>query len=156
MQTSGPNMSVLALVFQTCIQSGVFLLDHLVFIQCVFFTYNQNMKLLLVPLNVTYQELFHLIVCDINNKECIVHRCPNCPESNTLLQDVLFHTIGNFDDDDDVIEFSQWATTDQSNLTIQKLLMSMYVNIVIEQLHILTVHSYISKCQFNNGSIYIE
>ena len=74
------------------------------------------------PLNVTYQELFPFIVCDINNKECVVHRCPNCPKSNTLLQDFLFHTIANFDDDeddddDDVIEFSQWTTTDQSNLT---------------------------------------
>ena len=65
-------------------------------------TYHQNTKLLLAPLNVTYQELFPLIVCDINNKECMVHRCPNCPESKTLLQDFLFHTIGDFDDDDDV------------------------------------------------------
>ena len=75
------------------------------------------MKLLLAPLNVTYQELFLLIVCDINNKECMVHRCPNYPESNTPLQDFLFHTIQDFDDDDDddhddVIEFSQWTTTD--------------------------------------------
>ena len=69
-------------------------------------TYQQNMRLLLAPLNVTYQELFHLIVCEINNKECMVHRCPNFPESNTLLHDFLFHTIGDFDDDDDVIEFS--------------------------------------------------
>ena len=73
------------------------------------------MKLLLAPLNVTYQELFPPIVCDINNKECMVHRCPNCPESNTLLQDFLFHATGDFDDDD-VIEFSQWTTTDRSNL----------------------------------------
>ena len=47
----------------------------------------------------------------------MVHRCPNCPESNTPLQDFLFHTIQDFDDDDDddhddVIEFSQWTTTD--------------------------------------------
>ena len=68
------------------------------------------MKLLLAPLNVTFQEPFPLIVCDINNKECMVHRCPSCPESNTLLQDFLFHTIG--DCDDDVIEFSQWTTND--------------------------------------------
>ena len=90
---------------------------------------------LLVLLNVTYQELFPLIVCDINNKECMVHRCPNCPESNTLLQDFLFHTIGDFDDDDDdddddadadVIELSQWTTTDHLTLlTIPKLLMNM-------------------------------
>ena len=82
------------------------------------------MKLLSAPLNVTCQELFPLIVCDINDKECMVHKCPNCPESNTLLQDFLFHTVGDFDDD--VIEFSQWTTTDRSTLTNhQKLLMSM-------------------------------
>ena len=91
MLTSNPNMSVLALVFQNfvnCSQSGVFLLDHLV----------------LTPLNVTYQKLLPLIVCDIYNKECMEHRCPNCPASKTLLQDFLFRTIGDFDDD--VIEFS--------------------------------------------------
>ena len=82
-------------------------------------TYHQHMKLLLAPVNVTYQELFPLIVCDINNKVCMVHRCPNCCESNTLLQDFLFHTIGDFRDDDDVIEFSQWTTPDRSNLTHQ-------------------------------------
>ena len=60
-------------------------------------TYHQDMKLLLAPLNVTYQELFALIVYDINNKECMVHRCP---ELNTLLRDFLFHTIGDCDDDD--------------------------------------------------------
>ena len=29
----------------------------------------------------------------------MLHRCPNCPVSNTLLQHFLFHTIGDFDDD---------------------------------------------------------
>ena len=113
MLTSNADMSVLALVFQNFVnydQSGVFLLDHQVLIQCVC-TYHQNMKLLLSPLNVNYQELFPLIVCDINNKEYMVHRCQKCPVSNTLLQNFLFHTIGDFDDDD-VIEFSQWTTTD--------------------------------------------
>ena len=79
----------------------------------------------------------------------MVHRCPNCSESNTLLQEFLFHTIGDFDDfdDDDVIEFSQWTTTDRSILTHHTETVNEYVNIVIEQLHILTAHSYILKCQ---------
>ena len=45
---------------------------------------------------------------------------PKLPWVNTLLQDFLFHAIGDFDadnyddddDDDDIIRFSQWATTD--------------------------------------------
>ena len=126
-----------------CGQNGVFLLDQLVLIQCVFVHIN---KLLLVPLNVTYQELFPFIVCDINNKECMVHRCPNSPESNILLQEFLFNTIGDFDDDN-VIGFSHCTTTDRSNLIHHTETVNEYVNIVIKQLHILTVHSYILKCQ---------
>ena len=76
----------------------------------------------------------------------MVHECPNCPASNTPLQDFLFYTIGDFDDNN-VIEFSQWTTTDRSNLTHHTETVNEYVNIVIEQLHILTVHSYISKWQ---------
>ena len=45
----------------------------------------------------------------------MVHRCPNCLESNTLLEDFLFNTIGDFDGD--VVTFSQWTTTNPSNLT---------------------------------------
>ena len=45
----------------------------------------------------------------------MVPRCPNCLESNTLFQYFLFNTIGYFDDG--VVTFSQWTTTDPSNLT---------------------------------------
>ena len=68
------------------------------------------------------------------------------------MQDFFFHTIGDFDDDDDddddddVIELSQWLTTDPSNLTHYTEIINEHVNIVTEQLHILAVHSCISKC----------
>ena len=70
LRTSNSNMSLLALGFQNfvnCIQYDVFLMDYLVFIQCVCI-FHQNMKLLLAPLNFAYQDLFRLIVRDINNK----------------------------------------------------------------------------------------
>ena len=105
--TSNSNMSVLRLFFKLCelLPKWCVLARTHHFSVCLYIS--PNMKLLLAPLNVTYQELFLLIVCDINNKECMVHRCPNCPKSNTLLQNVLFHSIGAFvvvdnnDDDDD-------------------------------------------------------
>ena len=82
------------------------------------------MKLLLAPLTVTYQELFPLTVCDINNTECMVYRCPYCPESNTLLQ-IFCLILLEISNDDEIIEFSQWTTTDRRNLTIKKLLIKM-------------------------------
>ena len=88
-------------------------------------TYYQNMKLLLAPLNVTYQELFPLIVYDINTKEGMVYRCPKCPESNTLARFSVSYYW----------RFWWWwwwcnflnvqLLIDQTLLTIQKLLMSM-------------------------------
>ena len=72
------------------------------------------MKLLLAPLNVTYQELFPLTVYDINNKKCMVY--VDAQTALSLLQDFLFHSIGDFDDDD-LIDFSQWTTTDRLILT---------------------------------------
>ena len=51
----------------------------------------------------------------------MLHRCPNCPVSNTLLQHFLFHTIGDFDDD--AIDFLNGKLLiSLTLLTIQKLL----------------------------------
>ena len=69
-------------------------------------TYHQNMKLLLAPLNISYEELFPFIVCDQNNRECMVHRCPRCPQSNKELEEFICNNIGECCDEDE-IEFSQ-------------------------------------------------
>ena len=90
------------------------------------------MKLLLAPVNISYQELLPLIVYDINNKKYTVHRCPNCPKSNTLLQYFLFNTIGDFDDDD-VTEFFLWTTTDRSNFTHHKETVNEYAKIAVRE-----------------------
>ena len=44
-------------------------------------THHQNMKLILAPLGVSHTELYEFLVCDINSKECVIHKCPNCPET---------------------------------------------------------------------------
>ena len=43
----------------------------------------------------------------------------------------MFHTIGDFDGDD-LIEFSQWTTTDWSNLTHHTETVNEYVNMKSE------------------------
>ena len=67
-----------------------------------------------------------MLVCDQDSKECMVHRCPNCPDSaglsNYLLQQPLHEENNNEDDgcdDDDnenereeVINFQQWTAVD--------------------------------------------
>ena len=46
------------------------------------------------------------------------------------MQDFFFYTIRDFDDDD-LNEFSQWTTTDQSNFTHHTENVNEYVNIVV-------------------------
>ena len=77
-----------------CELQPMFWLNNFVLIQCVFVHMTQ--KFLLAPPNVTYQEPFPLIVCDINNKECMVHRYSNCFELNTVLQDFFVQYYWRF------------------------------------------------------------
>ena len=44
-------------------------------------TVHQNAVLLVDALNwyVTYKDLINKIVCDSANRECMMHRCENCP-----------------------------------------------------------------------------
>ena len=109
-------------------------------------TYHQNAKLILLPIDANYQELFKLIVCDPENKECMIHRCSNCPTTADLLEEKLYELIGDIDEDE-TIEFNQWVNTDRADLITQRVSVHEYVALVIEQLVKLTAHSYISKGQ---------
>ena len=79
--------------------------------------------------------MLHVCCYNVAVLQCMLHRCPNCLKLNTLLQSFLFHTIGDFDGDD-VIEFSQWTTTDRPNLTHHTETVNEHVNNVMELLHI--------------------
>ena len=47
------------------------------------------MKLILALFGVSHTELYEFLVCDINNKEFVIHRCPNCPENTEMLESKL-------------------------------------------------------------------
>ena len=93
-------------------QSGVLLLAHLVPFQCVFAQYIKNVKLLFL---LNYKDLLKFIVCDLDNKECIVKRSPQCPATIDPLIEHLKTVMGECEEDN-VIKFSQWTTPDRSTL----------------------------------------
>ena len=109
-------------------------------------TIHQNMKLLLAPMNITYKDLMKYIVCDTSRRDCMIHRCPNCPKSLKPLEEFLYDTLEEFEDAE-VIEFSQWTTTDRSTLTTQKESYPAYIDLVGSKLNKLAPHSYIAKAQ---------
>jgi len=49
-------------------------------------TYHQNILLLTsgAKINENYKELMSRVVCDVEDKICMVHRCSNCPGKEAL------------------------------------------------------------------------
>ena len=69
---------------------------------------HQNAILLVdaIDWDVTYKDLIDKLVCDSTNKECMMHRCENCPGNEGLISfldekldgvdmDSEFHSIGH-------------------------------------------------------------
>ena len=80
------------------------------------------------------------MVCDINNKICMVHRCSNCPGEEALLE--LFEEINN-----DFIQFQQWESTDRGHIVTMSLHVDDFIQNVAKKISNLTAHSFISKSQ---------
>jgi len=97
-------------------------------------------------MSLNYKDLFKFIVCDLDNKECMVKRCPKCPATVDPLIEHLKMVMGETEEDD-IIEFSQWTTTDRSTLLQQQETIPDYNILVASWLQKLTAHSYIAKCQ---------
>ena len=97
---------------------------------------------------VSHTELYEFLVCDINSKECMIHRCPNCLENTEMLESKLYELIGNYNDET-VTKFNQWISTDRANLILCSKNVPQFIYLVVQQLEKLTAHSFIAKCQSN-------
>jgi len=109
-------------------------------------TIHQNTKLLTNALNTkeAYKDMMKLLVCSTENRDCMIHRCSECPSSD-ILKDPLFNITGEYDDTE--INYEQWITTDRSTLAQMATPLQEFVSVLIDNLENLTSHSYIAKSQ---------
>ena len=118
-------------------------------------TAHQNVNLLLSSVNFSknYHELLELIVCDINSKDCMIHRCESCPGVNAVKKFIQRELMkadddGQVDDYDDVeITFQQWTTSGKAELILCILLLDEFIEQLCEQLDEITSHSFIARSQ---------
>ena len=111
---------------------------------------NVNLMISSVPLTKTNHELVEMIVCDRKNKQCMIHRCPNCPGTEPLeqyLKDLLLPSDVNDDEDQDEIKFKKWTTTDSTELVNRSEKASEFIELLVSKLDKITTHSYIAKSQ---------
>ncbi len=91
-----------------------------------------------------YHDLMAMVVCDINNKMCMIHRCENCPGENAL-REYLDEMFG--DSLEEEISFQQWQGTDRAMLCTQTTNAQEFVELLVNAISKLTVHSFIAKSQ---------
>ena len=117
----------------------------------------ENAKLLAVACcKSSYKDLVPLVVCDVTDKMCMVHRCEICPGTSTLIT----HLKSRFTDDaelngsDEVdidwqmpVSFQQWVSTDRAAIETYTLPLIDFIHYAAEKLSEFTEHSYLSKCQ---------
>ena len=130
-------------------------------------TSHQNITLALnaIKLDKDYHHLLELIVCSRDKKECMIHRCPNCPGIEPLknyLREQLNARPSDKDEtsadanevdntfaeeEDYSITFNQWTSTDRAELIKQTAPLSEFIELVAEKLDKITVHSFIARTQ---------
>ena len=106
---------------------------------------HQNVVLLCDAINKKYKDFIPHLVCDIQNKICMVFRCPNCPGIVNLHEklDKIFSNL----DASEPIQFQQWQSTDRTQIISLSLPLTEFIQLLAEKLDLFTAHSYIAKAQ---------
>ena len=109
-------------------------------------TYHQNAILLASALGVshTYKDLMKMIVCDIENSEWMIHRCPEYPGTKPLQE---FITAELARQEIDEREYSQWQSTDRPTLITVKASTDSFLDTLVDKINYLTTQSFVAKCQ---------
>ena len=105
---------------------------------------HQNAKLFATACQLDYKEMMQIIVCDLNDKICMVHRCNDCPGKNALTSKLQHLECL---EDISEIKVKQWQTTDWTTLNTMTLSTDEFIELAVTKLHQLTSHSFIAKSQ---------
>ena len=106
---------------------------------------HQNVVLLCDAIDKKHKELLQHLVCDTENKICMVHRCQNCPEIGGLLNKLM--EMFSEMDDEEPIHFQQWQSIDRTQIMTLSLPRFEVLQLLAEKLDHLSAHSYIAKAQ---------
>jgi hypothetical protein len=112
-------------------------------------TYHQNPKLQVAALGIkglNYKELLKASVCSMDNENCMMHLCSNCPREQGV-KDTIEGLLSQNDVMPEEIRYKQWVTVDRCTI-IEKI---ENANDFVEDLSLniakLSRHHYVSKAQ---------
>lgn len=103
---------------------------------------NPKLKIQSIETPSSMTELMAKGVCSIDNQNCMMHNCENCPGMEAIAEE-LENTV----QDNESIQYQQWISTDHcALLSIQQPRMEFIPNLASD-LYKLTSHHFISKAQ---------
>lgn len=110
-------------------------------------TIHQNVILLIhgAGIEEDYKELILHMVCEGATRECMLRHCDKCPSNDNIVHFLQ----SKFEDynDEDIIEYSQWVSTDRTNMIRCSSSVDEFIETLVEKLNKLIPHSYIAKLQ---------
>ena len=113
-------------------------------------TIHQNTKLMIsaLPIGtpVTYRDLMSKLVCSLDAKLCMMHRCASCPNKDSLVSHL--EDLCDVDSSaDEEIRFKQWVSTDRTTLHDCCMPVSDFIETLADKCDKLTTHHFVSKHQ---------
>jgi hypothetical protein len=112
--------------------------------------YHQNVKLLLDSLpgpKLDHKSLMAKLVCDVSERNCMLHRCEKCPGSDSLREHLQSVYLERSIEEDDELAFKQWTHTDGTRLITRQELACDLLEEIVLQINAITSHSFIAKAQ---------
>ena len=91
-----------------------------------------------------YKILMKMVVGNVKNMECMLHRCENYPGFQKL-QSYVEQELERYDIDD--VTYSQWDSTDRTSLCSISAPVDEFIELLMYQVDNLTAHSFTAKSQ---------
>ena len=108
---------------------------------------HQNAELLALACGLPYKEMISALVCDVENRDCVIHRCQYCPGS-ACLRNTLIEKLSEIDENETLL-VEQWTSTDRADLKTMVYRKDDLIEDTIAAMNKLAAHSYIAKSQAN-------
>ena len=94
---------------------------------------HQNVKLLTTVFPCDYKKLLALMECNIENRDCMLHSCDDCPGEKGIRE--FLTSVFKEADDDEVVSFKQWIKNEKfTNLATFQLPLNEYIDELCSQL----------------------
>ena len=100
-----------------------------------------------VPGKLNYKEVLSKLVCNIDNRNCMLHECDNCPGKDAVVKYLAEQFMQADMDDDDIVHYKQWLHTDCTTLASLQLSVTEFIETACESLSKLHHHHFISNAQ---------